>query len=380
MTALGRFMATIGVGSWFVGWMTGWTELMVIAAGSLLALMVAVPFVTGRLRLDTSRALIPDRVTVGSGARTEITIYNPGRTPSRSTVLEDRVGPDRHPVPVPVLAPSGNHQGGYDLPTGRRGVFGVGPLVAVRQDPLRLLRREVEQARTDTFFVHPRVVATRPLPLGFAKDLEGPTSDASPTGDVAFHTLRDYQMGDNFRHIHWLSTARTGTTMVRHYVDNRRPTLAVVLDDRAADLDGDQFETAVEATASLAVSSLAARQPVSVAFGGMSLRSPARAGSRTDLLDRLAGVQPGPGTGLLEASVEALRHDPEASALAIVTGPTSAVELARLAAHLRRRVRIIVIRVWPDRNGLDQVGIPGATVLDISDHRQFQAAWNRFAS
>ena len=73
--------------------------------------------------------------------------------------------------------------------------------------------------------------ARRPLPVGFAKDLEGPTSDASPAGDIAFHALRPYQLGDDHRHIHWMSTARTGTLMVRHYVDNRRPTLAVLLDD-----------------------------------------------------------------------------------------------------------------------------------------------------
>ncbi|MCP4083829.1 MAG: DUF58 domain-containing protein [Actinomycetia bacterium] len=380
MTALGRLMAAIGLGSWIAGWLTGWNELMVVAAGSLLALTVALPFVVGRLRLDAHRSLVPDRVTVGDAARTEVVIRNPGRAPSRATVLEDGVGSDRHRVAVPILNPGGAHSGGYDLPTDRRGVFAVGPLVAVRQDPLRLLRREVAQMGIETLYVHPRVVATRPLPLGLVKDLEGPTSDASPAGDVAFHALREYQMGDDFRHIHWLSTARTGTTMVRHYVDNRRPALAVVLDDRAAVIDGDQFEIAVSVTASLVVSSLLARQPVSAAFGGLSLRGAARAGSQTDLLDQLAGVEPGPGTALFDAGTEALRHDPGASAMAIVTGPVPPSELARFATQLRRRARIIFIRIWPDRTGLEPAGVPGGTVLDVSDLRQFQAAWNRFAS
>ncbi len=380
MTALGRLMAAIGLGSWIAGWLTGWNELMVVAAGSLLALAVALPFVAGRLRLDTHRALVPDRVTVGDEARAEIVIRNPGRAPSRATVLEDGVGSDRYPVAVPTMNPGGAHGGGYDLPTDRRGVYAVGPLVAVRQDPLRLLRREVAQTGIETFYVHPRVAATRPLPLGLVKDLEGPTSDASPAGDVAFHALREYQMGDDFRHIHWLSTARTGTTMVRHYVDNRRPTLAVVLDDRAAVIDGDQFETAVSVTASLVVSSLVARQPVSAVFGGLSLRSAARAGSRPDLLDQLAGGEPGPGTALFDAGAAALRRDPDASAVAIVTGPIPPSELVRFATQLRRRARIIFIRVWPDRTGLEPAVVPGATVLDVSDLRQFRAAWNRFAS
>ena len=111
----------------------------------------------------------------------------------------------------------------YPLPTARRGVVDVGPALIVKTDLLGLMRREIAQTDVDRLWVHPRVAALGPLPVGFAKDLEGPTSDASPAGDVAFHALREYELGDDHRHIHWMSSARTGTLMVRHYVDNRRP-------------------------------------------------------------------------------------------------------------------------------------------------------------
>ena len=118
----------------------------------------------------------------------------------------------------------------YPLPTARRGVVQVGPALIVKTDLLHLMRREIEQTGVQTLWVHPRVAALAPLPVGFAKDLEGPTSDASPAGDVAFHALREYELGDDHRHIHWMSTARTGTLMVRHYVDNRRPSITAVVD------------------------------------------------------------------------------------------------------------------------------------------------------
>jgi len=50
------------------------------------------------------------------------------------------------------------------------------------------------------------------VPAGRARDLDGPTFDSSPQGSAAFHTLRDYVPGDERRHIHWRSTARTDPT------------------------------------------------------------------------------------------------------------------------------------------------------------------------
>ena len=127
------------------------------------------------------------------------------------------------------------------------------------------MRREIAQTDTQTLWVHPRVAALRPLPVGFAKDLEGPTSDASPAGDVAFHALREYELGDDHRHIHWMSTARTGTLMVRHYVDNRRPNLTVVVDTEIDSYRSErQFDLAIEVAASLGVSSMLHGQPVAV--------------------------------------------------------------------------------------------------------------------
>ena len=49
---------------------------------------------------------------------------------------------------------------------------------------------------------------------------------------MAFHALRPYQLGDDHRHIHWMSTARTGSVMVRQNVDNRVPSVVVLLDPR----------------------------------------------------------------------------------------------------------------------------------------------------
>ena len=236
-TITGAIVGVLGAVCYVAGWQLGWIELMVVAAGCLAALLIAVAFVVGRLAIDIERSVDPSRVMVGEPAGALLTARNPGRRPTRSIVVDEHVDTSIIPVTVPGLAPGAEHRTFYQLPTERRAHVRVGPAEVVRADPLRLLRRRVGHAPATDLWVHPRWALVEPLPSGFAKDLEGPTSDASPAGDIAFHALRPYQLGDDRRHIHWMSTARSGTLMVRHYVDNRRPTLGVLLDDADAPYD-----------------------------------------------------------------------------------------------------------------------------------------------
>ena len=261
---------------------------MVVAAGCLLVLAVGVPFVVGRLALEVERTLEPDRVTVGDRAVAVMRVTNPRRTPIASRTIEEHVGGRPLRLDIPPLGAGRSTDAVYTLPTARRGVVQVGPALIVKTDLLHLMRREIEQTGIQTLWVHPRVAALAPLPVGFAKDLEGPTSDASPAGDVAFHALREYELGDDHRHIHWMSTARTGTLMVRHYVDNRRPSITAVVDtDLASYVSDDEFDLAIEIAASLGVSSMLHGQPVAVWLDREVVMGQNRAAGRNDLLDRL---------------------------------------------------------------------------------------------
>ena len=53
-TITGAIVALLGVVCYVVGWQLGWIELMVVAAGCLVALLIAVAFVVGRLRSTSS--------------------------------------------------------------------------------------------------------------------------------------------------------------------------------------------------------------------------------------------------------------------------------------------------------------------------------------
>ncbi|MBF9641206.1 DUF58 domain-containing protein, partial [Streptococcus pseudopneumoniae] len=87
------------------------------------------------------------------------------------------------------------------------------------------------------------------------------------SSDAAFHALRPYESGDDRRHIHWKMSAHTGQLMMRQYLETRRSHHLIVLDLKRENYGEADFELAVEAAASLAVSSLSSGQPLTLYAG-----------------------------------------------------------------------------------------------------------------
>ncbi len=363
LTRAGATILGLCLVTYLAGWSFGWNELLVCSSACGLALISASGFVVGRHRLDVTRSLSSTRVTVGDHAVSTLTIVNPTRVPIGNRQIEECLGDTVEFIDVTGLGPSSSRTVEHELPTNRRGIVSVGPALVAKTDPLGLMRRAVEQTGVDALWVQPRVVAVDPVPVGFAKDLDGPTSDTSPAGDISFHTLRPYAIGDDHRHVHWLSTARAGSLIVRHFVDNRRPHLTVVLDLEPVH-PGDGFELAVSVAASVVVSTQRAGQPVALRFGDRLA---------TDVLDDLTLVQPSP-VPLAEAVRSALLLERESSALVIVTGPRAPESLLALVDEARRSMSVIVVRCGAEADG---ARIPGATTLGIADLDGFAIAWNR---
>jgi uncharacterized protein (DUF58 family) len=375
-TRAGIAVALLGATAYLIGWQLGWIELMVVAAGCLLALVLAVPFVVGRSRLRLTRTVTPARVMVGEASVAELVAMNPTRAPMRRVRVEELLADGAIPLDVPSLRPGHEHRALYSLPTDRRGVLTVGPAVVTRADPAGLLRRSVAQTTAEQVWVHPRWGLVRPLPVGFAKDLEGPTSDASPAGDIAFHAIRPYVIGDDPRHVHWMSTARTGEPMVRHYVDNRRPNLAVFLDGDAAAFHGDEFETGVEVATSLVLSSMAARLPVTARVGREWLLGRARPGDRDAVLERCTTCSTHEADVLVARVADTLRVEPSTSALVVITARRTTEELLGCIVHARRRARPIIVNVAADIDAIPP-SLPGARVLRVRSLAEFRNAWDR---
>ncbi|GAA4439455.1 hypothetical protein GCM10023148_46540 [Actinokineospora soli] len=149
----------------------------------------------------------------------------------------------------------------YAVPTERRGVVSIGPLTVRRHAPAGLAVSSRVVGDVVSVRVVPRVLPVGGLPAG-AQRGQVRAVERVERGGTDLIGLREYVPGDDLRRLHWATSARTGTLMVREDADPARPHLAVLLDDRAAGHTASTFEEAVEIAASLVVSAAAGGHPV----------------------------------------------------------------------------------------------------------------------
>ena len=341
-TARGYAVACLGVLCAVGGRTLGYPELTALAGACLAALAVAAFCLASGRRLGVDRAIAPAKVARGGDAVGTVRVRNLGRRHSRALTAIDRVGPDAVRVAVPALARGAATTVGYRLPTTRRGELAVGPLLLRSDDPLGLARRVLVYGAPATVLVRPRTVPLTAVPTGHRASLDGPTSQTAQGGTTAFHTLREYVPGDDLRHVHWRTSARTDTLMVRHLVDSALPETVVVLDLRATSYPGgdSDLDVAVDAAATIAAGMGAEGFPATVyTTAGDRLRI---RGVRTvaGLLDRLAMLpldHRADDPAALGRIVEQARHaTPAGGGLALLTG-TRGVIPARVIGTARSR-------------------------------------------
>jgi uncharacterized protein (DUF58 family) len=265
VTPLGWVLLAVTPAAVGFGYTLGWVELVVVGwAGAVLA-VIAVIYLVGRSPLEVTLSLPHRRVVVGEPARGEVTVHNPAGRRALGVTVEIPVGVGLAELATPSLKPGGSFTSGFAIPTLRRGVIPVGPVRTVRADPIGLVRRELIWTDTQDLVVHPRTVGVPSTSTGLIRDLEGtPTRDLT-SSDVAFHALREYQVGDERRYIHWKSTAKTGTYMVRQFEQTRRSHLVVALSLATSDYaTEEEFELAVSVAGSLGVRAIRDGRTVSV--------------------------------------------------------------------------------------------------------------------
>ncbi|GAB2461655.1 uncharacterized protein (DUF58 family) [Conyzicola lurida] len=301
VTPLGWFVLASIPLSLLVGYGLGWIELVVAGFAGLVLVAVAILYLVGRnavaIRLDVTHS----RVVVGQNATGHVVVRNPGSRRTLGITVEVPVAHGLAELAVPSLPRDGESVQEFSIPTRRRGVVAVGPVRTVRADPIGLVRRELVWTDTQELFIHPRTIGIPSMSAGLVRDLEGqPTRDLS-SSDIAFHALREYLPGDERRNIHWKSTAKTGTYMVRQFEQTRRSHIVIALSLATVDYASDEeFEMAVSVAGSLGSRAIREIREVSVVVSEKTPEFAVRkvfavralsTRSRTKLLDELAVVE-----------------------------------------------------------------------------------------
>jgi uncharacterized protein (DUF58 family) len=265
VTPLGWVMLGVIPVSLLVGYRLGWLELVAVGWAGLVLVAVAAIYLIGRSPFTVQLSLPHRRVTVAEPARGVIEIVNPSGRRVFGVKVEIPVGQGLAEVAMPGLRRGAEFTHDFAVPTVKRGIVPVGPVRTVRADPIGLVRRELVWTDTVDLMVHPRTIGVPSTSTGLIRDLEGAATRDLTSSDVAFHALREYQPGDERRFIHWKSTAKTGTFMVRQFEQTRRSHLVVALTLATGDYASEEeFELAVSVAGSLGVRAIRDGRTVSV--------------------------------------------------------------------------------------------------------------------
>lgn len=290
------------------------------------------------------------------------------------------VGAGRGVFQVPRLAPAEEHEEVFAIPTSRRGVLSVGPVSVRRGDPLGLFERTNDRRQAVDLYVHPRTTSLDGLSLGHLRDLEGLPAQHLSRDDVSFHALREYQPGDDLRHVHWKSTARVGEVMVRQYEETRRSHFVVGLSTHPDEYrDPEEFEVAISAAASVGLRALRDSR----ILDARTQHGPVRSITARRFLDELSMLEhsrPRSG-GVVALAGSIAAHAPQAAVVVLVTGSkTDAADLRLACSRLPLGVRAlaIVADARVDAPALKRIG--EADVVTIGDLDQLPRAVRKVLS
>ena len=391
VTPLGWSMIVVVPLAFGFGYALGWVELITVAWAGVVLILIAVIYLIGRNPLAIQLRVAHSRVVVGEPAVGEVVVDNPRPRRVLGATVEVPVGAGLAAVTMPSLRRGAQFVHEFAIPTAHRGIVNVGPVRTIRADPIGLVRREVIWTDATELYVHPRTIAIPSTSTGFVHDLEGSATRDLTNSDVSFHALREYQPGDERRYIHWKSSAKTGTYMVRQFEETRRSHIVIALSLARSDYATDEeFEMGVSVTGSLGVRAIRDARNLSVVvsettpdFAKRKLLAvrPLSTLTRAKLLDDLSVVESGE-TALAITDVARVAAEQVAGisvAFLVCGSGATPAELRAASTKFAVGVEVVAIVCDPDTiPGLRKVS--GLSVLTIGYLEDLQKSLARSAA
>lgn len=251
LRGIGLFLAgtTLSCCGWFMSEPALlWPGIFLIA----LPLLSAVSMLFAHPGLRAQRTVLPHESSVGQTAEMRLTITErlpPWLGETRiDDVLPAGLGEGRSLL-LPLRGAGRSTEAAYPLVLSHRGRYEVDGARSYFTDPLGLAHRSKRLAAPASVVVFPHVLpltVREPSGAGRIGQVPLPSQAVRGPDDVV---VREYRPKDDVRRIHWPSSARTGTLMVRREHHAWDPTAWLLIDDRPG--HPEQFEWLVTLVATL---------------------------------------------------------------------------------------------------------------------------------
>jgi uncharacterized protein (DUF58 family) len=260
MTARGRAVLGLGILCWVVAIVFGSPALYPVAAGLVLVVPLSVAWVRITLRQpQIKRRWRHEDLVEREDVRIQLELEREPGVPLPNVVAHEHVG--RLGEEVVELRPHGpgRHWGSYHLLDVPRGRHRFEPVRLAITDPFGLAEAGLSVEDEQALVVYPRLTELERL---FFDGGAGPEHGRQlllrrPVG-FDLHSVRDYQQGESLRRVHWPSTARRGSLMVKELEDAPRDEVAVLLDGDPAAVAGSPPDSSFDAAVRVAGSVLLA--------------------------------------------------------------------------------------------------------------------------
>ena len=296
----------------------------------------------------------PSEIRQFQEALVDVSLSNTSKGTRLSIQIDDaHLSPTR--LFAPILGPGELTEIASLRVARRRGLFENTPITISTTAPFGVARRKRQIAVEGATLVLP--VVSELGELAFIQP--------APALDTAIHTVprrgqgpeylgvREYRTGDSMRHVHWPSTARTGTIMVREFEQETTRRLAIVVDSsRDCGQEWTPLDRSCSAVASIALAASARGQGARlIASGEAGTEILARAESG-ELLRKLALLVPD-GLSDFARVVSGLGAELRGVQTVVLVFPTwranSAESLAPAVRALGEKVaRVVVLAVVVD--------------------------------
>ncbi len=242
----------------------------------------------------------------------------------------------------------------------RRGRYTLGPLRLSTRFPIGLIRRTMIDRQAASLTVLPRLGRLSEAWYRLYQKATGDSRSRSQRQVVRegeFHGLRDWRHGDVRRWIHWRTTARRGTPVVRQFERRETQEFALLVDLAPADLSRASEDDALEKAISFAATIVAdvcrrAEGQFALSVGGADLaviQGAASARMSERMLETLAVAEPGVSDGLEALLVDGTKNIKPGTSIVLITtranGPSDEELAAILSGDARQREILPRLRV-----------------------------------